>query len=118
MRTIISNNIEKKCQEIEKEIGKSIRKSINGQRIGMISLRDVIFFIYSGNKAMGRFKYMKNQAKLILFMAILLAISGCAKEVKPLPETLPENKPIAFGKIQAYLTGPTNRWYPPQSPVF
>jgi hypothetical protein len=61
---------------------------------------------------------MKNQGKLTLFIAIILAGLGCAKEVKPLPETLPENKPVAFGKIQAYLTGPTNRWYLPQVRFF
>ena len=64
------------------------------------------------------FKSIKTQAKLAFVLALLLGISACAKEVKPLPETLPDNKPIAFGKIQAYLTGPTNRWYLPQVRFF
>ena len=43
---------------------------------------------------------------------------GCAKEVVSLPKKLPDSTPIAFGKIQAYLTGPTNRWYAPQVRFF
>ena len=61
---------------------------------------------------------MKNQVMLILSMAIILGVSGCAKEVGPLPKTLPQDHPVAFGKIQASLTGPTTRWYLPQVRFF
>lgn len=54
---------------------------------------------------------------LVVFCGIAL-ILGCAKEVVPLPKSLPQNKPVAFGKIQASLTGPTTRWYFPQVRFF
>jgi hypothetical protein len=61
---------------------------------------------------------LKNRRILVLAFGIILAVMGCAKEVVPLPKSLPENKPVAFGKIQAFLTGPTNRWYIPQVRFF
>ena len=62
---------------------------------------------------------MKNQGILcIVDWDHCVNFGLCAKEVKPLPDTLPDNKPMAFGKIQAYLTGPTNRWYLPQVRFF
>ena len=61
---------------------------------------------------------MKNRKILGLLLGAMLIGPGCAKEVGPLPETLPGDKPVAFGKIQAFLTGPTNRWYTPQVRFF
>ena len=61
---------------------------------------------------------MNNKRILGLVLGIICGISGCAKEVLPLPKTLPQNQPVAFGKIQAFLTGPTNRWYVPQVRFF
>jgi hypothetical protein len=86
--------------------------------IGRNSLLLVFFFLYSVNERMGEFNAMINQGILILVFGVILGFSGCAKEVGPLPDSLPSNKPVAFGKIQAYLTGPTNRWYTPQVRFF
>jgi len=94
---------------------KSIREKFN---LLMESLLLVFFFIYSLNWEKRGFKAMKNHRTLMLMFGFVLAVSGCAKEVGPLPDSLPDNEPVAFGKIQAYLTGPTNRWYTPQVRFF
>ena len=54
----------------------------------------------------------------ILLMGMTFPFFGCATEVAPLPKSLPDNQPVAFGKVQAFLTGPTNRWYLPQVRFF
>jgi len=61
---------------------------------------------------------MMNGRMLVLVIGFILSAIGCAKEVVSLPKTLPNNKPVAFGKIQAFLTGPTNRWSAPQVRFF
>ena len=61
---------------------------------------------------------MKNTSVWFFIIGFMFLVMGCAKEVVPLPKSLPKNKPVAFGKIQAFLTGPTNRWYFPQVRFF
>ncbi len=61
---------------------------------------------------------MMNGRMLVLVIGFIVSAIGCAKEVVSLPKTLPNNTPVAFGKIQAFLTGPTNRWYAPQVRFF
>ena len=55
-------------------------------------------------------------ALLTFFFMVL--VGGCVTEIGPLPKNLPDNQPVAFGKVQAFLTGPTNRWYAPQVRFF
>lgn len=61
---------------------------------------------------------MIRRTVLVLAISVITAVMGCAKEVVPLPKSVPTNKPVAFGKVQAFLTGPTNRWYFPQVRFF
>lgn len=61
---------------------------------------------------------IQNKGILIFSMGLMFTVLGCAKEVGPLPKNLPQDNPVAFGKIQASLTGPTNRWYRPQVRFF
>ena len=61
---------------------------------------------------------MKSLRAFILCLGMPSVFLGCATEMGPLPKSLPDNQPVAFGKVQAFLTGPTNRWYLPQVRFF
>lgn len=55
---------------------------------------------------------------LMPMFCIVIQLVGCATEMSPRPTVLPKGKPVAFGRIHTELTGPMNRWYPPQLRFF
>ena len=54
----------------------------------------------------------------MLVLGLVVPFLGCATEMAPLPASLSADQTIVFGQVQASLTGPTTRWYPPQVRFF
>ena len=61
---------------------------------------------------------MKEIRILMLVLGLVVPFLGCATKMAPLPASLSADQTIVFGKVQASLTGPTTRWYPPQVRFF
>ena len=59
-----------------------------------------------------------NKLWSVSIFCLVFGMVGCATEMSPRPTVLPEGKPVAFGRVHTELTGPTNRWYPPELRFF
>lgn len=61
---------------------------------------------------------IKDLKSLIVACGMVVSFLGCATEMVSLPKSLSADQAVAFGKVQAVLTGPTTRWYTPQIRFF